>query len=156
MLNNMRLLFPGSFDPFTVGHADLVERGLAVADSIVIGIGVNSGKKSLFTLQERLDRIGAYYAGEPRVEVRAYDGLTMDFVRETGADAILRGVRSFQDFEGEKILADANLKIGGVETLLMVSKPEFQYVSSSVVRELLSYGRSVDDMVISTFKSVRK
>lgn len=72
---------------------------------------------------------------------------------ETGADAILRGVRTVSDFESEKILADANLKIGGADTLLLISKPEFQYVSSSVVRELLSYGRSVDDMVISTFKS---
>ncbi len=149
----MRLLFPGSFDPFTIGHADLVERALAVADSIVIGIGVNSGKKSMFTVQDRLERIGAYYENEPRVEVRSYDGLTMDFMRETGADAILRGVRTVSDFESEKILADANLKIGGADTLLLISKPEFQYVSSSVVRELLSYGRSVDDMVISTFKS---
>lgn len=149
----MRLLFPGSFDPFTIGHADLVERALAVADSIVIGIGVNSGKKSMFTVQDRLERIGAYYENEPRVEVRSYDGLTMDFMRETGADAILRGVRTDSDFESEKILADANLKIGGADTLLLISKPEFQYVSSSVVRELLSYGRSVDDMVISTFKS---
>lgn len=149
----MRLLFPGSFDPFTIGHADLVERALAVADSIVIGIGVNSGKKSMFTVQDRLERIGAYYENEPRVEVRPYDGLTMDFMRETGADAILRGVRTVSDFESEKILADANLKIGGADTLLLISKPEFQYVSSSVVRELLSYGRSVDDMVISTFKS---
>lgn len=149
----MRLLFPGSFDPFTIGHADLVERALAVADSIVIGIGVNSGKKSMFTVQDRLERIGAYYENEPRVEVRPYDGLTMDFMRETGADAILRGVRTVSDFESEKILADANLKIGGADTLLLISKPEFQYVSSSVVRELLSYGRSVDDMVICTFKS---
>lgn len=149
----MRLLFPGSFDPFTIGHADLVERALAVADSIVIGIGVNSGKKSMFTVQDRLERIGAYYENEPRVEIRSYDGLTMDFMRETGADAILRGVRTVSDFESEKILADANLKIGGADTLLLISKPEFQYVSSSVVRELLSYGRSVDDMVISTFKS---
>ena len=149
----MKLLFPGSFDPFTIGHADLVERALAFADSIVIGIGVNSGKKSMFTLQERLDRIGAFYAREPRVEVCSYDGLTMDFMRETGAGAILRGVRTVSDFEGEKVLADANLKIGGADTLLLVSKPEFQYVSSSVVRELFSYGRSVDDMVISTFKS---
>lgn len=149
----MRLLFPGSFDPFTIGHADLVERALAVADSIVIGIGVNSGKKSMFTVQDRLERIGAYYENEPRVEVHSYDGLTMDFMRETGADAILRGVRTVSDFESEKILADANLKIGGADTLLLISKPEFQYVSSSVVRELLSYGRSVDDMVISTFKS---
>lgn len=149
----MRLLFPGSFDPFTIGHADLVERALAVADSIVIGIGVNSGKKSMFTVQDRLERIGAYYENEPRVEVHSYDGLTMDFMRGTGADAILRGVRTVSDFESEKILADANLKIGGADTLLLISKPEFQCVSSSVVRELLSYGRSVDDMVISTFKS---
>lgn len=149
----MRLLFPGSFDPFTIGHADLVERALAFADSIVIGIGVNSGKKSMFTLQERLDRIGAFYACEPRVEVCSYDGLTMDFMRETGADAILRGVRTISDFESEKVLADANLKIGGADTLLLISRPELQYISSSVVRELLSYGRSVDDMVISTFKS---
>ena len=152
----MKLLFPGSFDPFTVGHADLVSRALAVADGIVIGIGVNSGKKGLFTPQDRADRIGAFYADEPRVEVRIYDGLTMDFVREIGADAILRGVRSVSDYENEKMLADANLKIGGVETLLMVSKPEYQYVSSSVVRELLSYGHSADDMVISTFRSVKK
>lgn len=145
----MKLLFPGSFDPFTIGHADLVERALKMADSIVIGIGVNSQKKSMSTLEERLDLIRRYYAGESRVEVVEYDGLTMDFARSINADAILRGVRSVSDLENETVLADANLKYGGVETLLLVSRPELQHISSSLVRELVGYGHSVEGLVVN-------
>lgn len=152
----MRLLFPGSFDPFTVGHADLVERALAVADSIVIGIGVNTAKKPMFSVQDRLERISRFYCSEPRVEVMQYDGLTMDFAHRVGADAILRGVRSQSDFENETLLADVNLRTGGTDTLLLVARAEFQHVSSSIVRELSAFGHSVDDMVISTFKSDAK
>lgn len=150
----MKLLFPGTFDPFTIGHADLVERALAFADSIVIGVGVNSAKSTMFTARQRVDCIRRHYAGNQRVEVVEYNGLTMDFARRSGADAILRGVRSTADYENETVLSDANLKIGGVDTILLVSRPEFQHVSSSLVRELHSFGHPVDEFVIDTFKSL--
>ncbi len=148
----MRLLFPGTFDPFTVGHADLVERALAVADSVVIGIGVNSIKNPMYSADERLDRISRYYKSDSRVEVAVYEGLTVDFAVKVKADAILRGVRSVSDFGNEGMMADANLKVGGVDTLLMVSRPEHRYISSSLVRELAGLHHSVDDMVIDTFR----
>lgn len=147
----MKLLFPGSFDPFTKGHLDLVQRALKIADSVVIAVGVNESKKCMFTAQERVDAIARYFASEPRVFVMSYSGLTMDLVRETKADAILRGVRNVTDFEFERNMADVNAKVGGVQTIMLASAPELQHISSSVVRELALFGHDVSDMIIDTF-----
>jgi len=148
----MKLLFPGSFDPFTIGHADLVERALKLGAEVVIAIGINEEKKPLFSTSQRLDAIRAYYNGNPGVSVIEYKGLTVDAVRDNGCDAILRGIRSVTDYDKERNLADINRSIEGVETVLLVSSPAVQHVSSSLVRELISFGRNADELMIRTFK----
>ena len=148
----MKLFFPGSFDPFTIGHADLVERALDMGCEVVIAIGINEEKKPLFSVQQRLEAIRNHYKGYSRVSVTEYRGLTVDAVRENGCDAILRGIRSVSDYDNERNLADINRSIDGVETVLLVASPAVQHVSSSLVRELLSFGRNADDLMIDTFK----
>lgn len=148
----MKLFFPGSFDPFTIGHADLVERVLNMGCEVVIAVGINEGKKPLFSLQQRLEAIRNHYKGYSRVSVTEYKGLTVDAVRENGCDAILRGIRSVSDYDNERNMADINRSIDGVETVLLVASPAVQHVSSSLVRELISFGRNADDLMIDTFK----
>ena len=118
-------LFPGSFDPFTIGHASLVKRGLALADRIIIAVGRK------------------LYADNPRVEVRSYQTLTTDLARETEADFILRGIRSVIDFEYEKTIADVNRTLTGIETIFLLAEPQYAHISSSAVRELLFFGKEV-------------
>ena len=148
----MKLLFPGSFDPFTIGHADLVERALKLGVEVVIAIGINEEKKPLFSTAQRLAAIREYYNGNPAVSVIEYKGLTVDAVRDNGCDAILRGIRSVTDYDKERNLADINRSIEGVETVLLVSSPAVQHVSSSLVRELISFGRPANELMIETFK----
>ncbi|MBQ5617002.1 MAG: pantetheine-phosphate adenylyltransferase [Bacteroidaceae bacterium] len=140
-------LFAGSFDPFTIGHYSVVKRALPMFDKITIGIGINSGKKSMFPVEERVKAIEKAFAGEERIEVKVYDCLTMDFAKEIGADVLLRGVRTTKDFEYEREIADINLKLGGIETVLLISEPEYASVSSSVVRELITYGKDVSELL---------
>ena len=137
------IVFPGTFDPFTVGHASLVERALPLCSRLVIALGYNPSKSSVATVAERVENISALYASEPRVSVMAYTGLTVDLCRELGATWMLRGVRSVADFEYERNLADINRRIGGVETLLLFTLPELSCISSSMLRELASHGRDI-------------
>ena len=148
----MKLFFPGSFDPFTIGHADLVERALKLGCEVVVAIGINEEKKPLFSTSQRLEAIRAYYNDNPGVSVIEYKGLTVDAVRDNGCDAILRGIRSVTDYDKERNLADINHSIDGVETVLLVSSPAVQHVSSSLVRELISFGRNANELMIETFK----
>ena len=140
-------LFAGSFDPFTIGHHALIKRALPMFDKIIIGIGINSGKKCMFTVEERIKAIEKIYADEERVEVKVYNCLTMDFAKEIGADVLLRGVRSTKDFEYEREIADMNLRLGGIETVLLISEPEHASTSSSIVRELITYGKDVSALL---------
>lgn len=140
-------LFAGSFDPYTVGHHALVERALQMFDKVVVAIGFNSDKGATAAVEERVAAIAACYKDNSRVEVRSYTGLTMDFAREVGADVLLRGVRNIKDFEYERELADVNKQIGGIDTVLLVSEPGYSSVSSSVVRELMRYGKDVSDLL---------
>ena len=140
-------LFAGSFDPFTIGHYSVVKRALPMFDKITIGIGINSGKKSMFPVEERVKAIEKAFAGEERIEVKVYDCLTMDFAKEIGADVLLRGVRTTKDFEYEREIADINLKLGGIETVLLINEPEYASISSSVVRELITYGKDVSELL---------
>lgn len=140
-------LFAGTFDPFTKGHYSIVKRALPMFGKIVIGVGVNSCKKCMFSVEERVDAIKVAFANEERVEVKVYDCLTIDFAKEIGADVLLRGVRSVKDFEYERELADVNLRIGGVETVLFISEPDYSSLSSSVVRELITYGKDVSEFL---------
>ena len=140
-------LFPGSFDPFTIGHECLVKRGLMLMDEIIIAIGVNDTKKSYFNLAQRLESISQLYKGESRIKVESYDSLTIDFAQKMGARYILRGIRSVIDFEYEKTIADLNRTISGIETFVLFTEPSLTHISSSHVRELLSYGHDVSDFI---------
>lgn len=140
-------LFAGTFDPYTRGHHALVERALALFDTVVVAVGRNLDKKCMFSIEERVAAIEKLYAGNGRVKVAVYDTLTMDFAQSVGATALLRGVRSVKDFEYERDIADINLRLGGIDTVLLVSEPEYASVSSSVVRELMKYGKDVSEFL---------
>lgn len=137
------IVFPGTFDPFTLGHASLVERALPLCSRLVIALGYNPAKSSADTVASRLEAIRALYAAEPRIEVVSYTGLTVDLCHSLGASWMLRGVRSVADFEYERNLADLNRRIGSVETLLLFTLPELSCISSSALRELASHGRDI-------------
>ena len=142
-----KALFAGTFDPFTKGHQSIVERALPLFDEVVVAVGRNMGKRCMLPADERVSAIEKLYAGDLRVTVCAYDGLTMDFAREIGATVLIRGVRSVKDFEYEREIADVNRRVGGMDTLLLVSEPEYASVSSSVVRELMEYGKDVSSLL---------
>lgn len=140
-------LFAGTFDPYTRGHHALVERALALFDTVVVAVGRNLEKKCMLSVEERVSAIEKLYAGNGRVKVAVYDTLTMDFAQRVGATALLRGVRSMKDFEYERDIADINLRLGGIDTVLLVSEPEYAAISSSVVRELMKYGKDVSELL---------
>lgn len=140
-------IFPGSFDPFTLGHHDIVTRGLQIFDEIIIGIGTNATKHPTFLLQDRLAAIQQTYADEPRVRVEAYDGLTIDFAAQHHATFILRGVRSVQDFEYERSIAEANKQLSGIETVLLYTRPELAHISSTLVRDLFAHHKDISAFV---------
>ena len=139
----MLLLFPGSFDPFTLGHADLVNRALKLFDEVVIAIGVNEQKAGWQPVDERLRVIRQLYINEPRVRVSTYAGLTADYAEAIGAKAILRGVRSIKDYEYELEMADVNRRLTGIDTVVLFADPALAAISSSVVRELAHFGRDI-------------
>ena len=136
-------LFPGSFDPFTLGHYDIVCRGLELFDHIVIAVGINSDKHCRFSLDERLAHIRSIFDGECRVRVISYNGLTVDAAREVDAHFLLRGVRSVADYEYERTIADANAMMSDVQTVLLMARAEHAAISSSLVREMLRFGKDV-------------
>ena len=141
-------IFPGTFNPFTIGHADIVKRGLRLFDRIIVAIGCNPGKPGATEQADaRRDTIGALYADEPRVTAEVYSGLTTDFARQRGAGFILRAVRDTRDFEYERNLADINSHISDIETVLLTARPELSFVSSSAVRELASFGYDVSALL---------
>jgi len=136
-------IFVGSFDPFTVGHDSILRRALPLFDKIVIGVGVNERKKCMLSAEERTERIARLYANEPKIEVKAYSDLTIDFARREGAEYIIKGVRSVKDFEYEREQAAINRRLSSIETLLLFAEPELESISSSVVRELKHFGRDI-------------
>lgn len=138
-------LFPGSFDPFTRGHAAVVEEALALFDRVVVAVGYNVEKRSLLSVDARRRLIEDIYADEPRVEVTVYTSLTGDEARRVGACAIVRSVRTTTDFEYERTMAQANLRLyPELRSVLLMLSPEVTDISSSLVRELMAFGRSVD------------
>jgi pantetheine-phosphate adenylyltransferase len=140
-------LYPGTFDPFTIGHMSIVERGLQLFDKIIIAVGINGAKRNYKPVDVRLRHIEAIMANEPRVSVVSYEGLTVDVAREFNAQFILRGVRTVADYEYERNLAYANRKISGIETVLLYTLPELQYVSSTMVRDLSRCGYDINQFV---------
>ena len=142
-----KALFPGTFDPFTIGHQAIVKRTLTFMDEVVIAIVNNPDKHALFSAEERLRMISELYKNEPRVSVISFAGATPDIALEVGANAIVRGVRSVKDFEYEENLAFIYKKMCGIETILLYTDPELACVSSSIVREMIKYGKDPKDFV---------
>ena len=141
-------IFVGSFNPFTIGHDSIVRRALPLFDRLVIGVVVdNVHKPDLPSADERMQVIREIYADEPRVEVKLYHGLAMDFAKTEGAQYIVKGVRSVSDFEYEQWQADFNRKLGGIETILFYTEPELASVSSSAIRELAHFGVDVSPYI---------
>ena len=134
-------VFPGSFDPFTKGHENVISRALPLFDKLYIAIGHNSEKKSFFTLEQRLRMIGELYREEPRIILDHYEGLTVDYCNTVGAQYLLRGLRTSADFEFERSIAQINQKLNPeVETVFILAVPEFAPVNSTIIREILRYG----------------
>ncbi len=142
-----RAVFPGSFDPITLGHVDIINRALPLFDEIIIAIGINSDKKYMFTLEERLKFIKDIYATEPKIKVETYSGLTIDFCNKKEIGFILRGLRNPADFEFEKAIAQTNRKLAPVETVFLLTSAETSYISSSIVRDVLRNGGDISDLV---------
>ena len=130
-----------------MGHESVVRRALKFVDELVIGIGVNDNKRSHYDVERRLQTIRSYYRNEPRVQVEAYTDLTIDFARRVDAQLIIRGIRTVKDFEYEETIADINRKLTGIETILLFTEPELTAVSSTIVRELLKYGKDVSQFL---------
>lgn len=143
-----RAVFPGSFDPVTTGHVDLIKRAASLFDELIIGILVNSEKEPLFTLEERKYMLKEVSAGISGVSVVSFDGLLVDFVKEVGADVIVRGLRTAADFEYELPLAQANVRLNNqADTVFLATSPEYSFISSSAVKELLRYDGDVREYV---------
>ena len=139
----MLALFTGSFDPYTIGHDDILRRALPLFDRIVIAIGVNERKQYMLTADERCRAIEQLYKDEPKVSVTTYSDLTVDLAQRLGAHYIIKGVRSMKDFEYEREQADINRETGGIETILLYAEPHLASISSTVVRELSHFGQDV-------------
>lgn len=134
-------LFPGTFDPMTLGHVDIVNRSLDLFDKIVIGIGTNVNKKPMYSEQQRVDWITEIYKDEPRVEARIYEGLTVNFCKEVEAGYIIRGIRFVSDFEYEKTIADMNRSLDDkIETIFLTCLPKYSSVASTLVRDVIRNG----------------
>ncbi|MFT5999996.1 MAG: pantetheine-phosphate adenylyltransferase [Neolewinella sp.] len=134
-------VFPGSFDPITTGHVELVRRAVPLFDKIVVAVGVNSQKKYLFPLAQRLEWLKAVFADEPKVEVSSFEGLTAHFCNKIDARYLLRGLRNASDFDYEKTISQINDIVGdGLETVFLISQPAYSHVSSTIVREIIKGG----------------
>ncbi|MFD0964971.1 pantetheine-phosphate adenylyltransferase [Pseudofulvibacter geojedonensis] len=135
-----KAVFPGSFDPVTLGHVDIISRALPLLDELIIAIGVNDSKKYMFSLEERIQFIKDAFKDEPKIKVETYKGLTIDYCKEVNADYMLRGLRNPADFEFEKAIAQTNRKLSGLDTLFLLTSADTSFISSSIVRDVLRNG----------------
>jgi len=142
-----KAIFPGSFDPITLGHEDIIKRGISLFDEIVIAIGVNAEKKYMFSLEERKRFIEETFKGEPKISVITYEGLTIDLAKKLKANFILRGLRNPADFEFEKAIAHTNRKLSKIETVFLLTAASTSYISSSIVRDVLRNGGQYEMLV---------
>lgn len=148
-------VFPGSFDPITTGHVDIIERAAPLFDEIIVAIGVNTNKKYRFSLDKRMEFIDKCFKNLENVNKNAYHGLTVDFCKTENARFILRGLRSAADFEYEKKIAQVNKQLApDIETIFMLTSPEYAHVSSSIVREILSHGGDPSVFLPETIKTL--
>lgn len=151
-------LFPGTFDPITFGHIDIIERALPLFDKLYIGIGVNSNKKPMFSAEQRVKWLKDIFKNEPKVEAVIYEGLTVDCCKEINANYILRGIRYVNDFEYEKAIADMNRSLdGGIETVFLTCLPKYTSVASTLVRDVIKNGGNVAQFVPdAVLKTIQK
>lgn len=147
-----RAIFPGSFDPLTLGHYDIIQRGITLFDELIIAIGINAEKKYMFSLDERMQFIKEAFIQEPTVKVMTYEGLTVDFCKTVGANFILRGLRNPGDFEFEKAIAHTNRKLSEIETVFLLTSSGKSYIRSSIVRDVIRNGGDYTGLVPETVK----
>lgn len=134
-------LFPGTFDPLTLGHTDIIDRSLPLFDKLIVGIGLNASKTPMFSAEQRLQWIKDIYKDQPKVEGAVYEGLTIDFCKKIGAKFIIRGIRYVSDFEYEKTIADANRTLDkSIETIFLTGEPKYTSVASTIVRDIIRNG----------------
>ena len=142
-----RAVFPGSFDPLTLGHTDIINRAIPLFDEIIIAIGSNAKKQYMFTLEQRKGFIETTYADYPKIKVDTYQGLTIDYCRKVNSDFILRGLRNPADFEFEKAIAQTNRKLSHIETVFLLTSADNSYISSSIVRDIIRNNGDVSLLV---------
>ena len=145
-----RAIFPGSFDPLTLGHYDIITRGITLFDELLIAIGLNADKHYMFSLEDRKKFIEEAFKDEPKIKVVTYEGLTVDFCKKVGADFILRGLRNPADFEFEKAIAHTNRKLSEIETVFLLTSSGKSYISSSIVRDVIRNGGDYTVLVPDT------
>lgn len=147
-----RAIFPGSFDPLTLGHHDIIMRGVTLFDELIIAVGVNADKKYMFTLEQRLQFVTNAFSNEPKIKIMTYEGLTVDFCEKVKADFILRGLRNPADFEFEKAIAHTNRKLSEIETVFLLTSSGKSYISSSIVRDVIRNGGDYSGLVPDSVK----
>ena len=149
MSTSKTAIFPGSFDPITIGHVDIIRRSVDLFDRLIIAIGINTKKNYYFKLDTRLEWLRLLFGDDTRIEVACYEGLTVDFCKKVDARYIIRGIRSSADFEYEKVIAQVNRDVSGtdLETLLILSRPEYSHISSTVVKEIIMGGGNYQSFV---------
>ncbi len=151
-------LFPGTFDPVTLGHIDIIDRSLPLFDKVVVGIGINASKNPMFTAEQRKQWFEEIYKNQPKIEVAIYDGLTVNFCQSIKANFILRGIRYVSDFEYEKTIADANRTMDrNIETIFLTGEPKYTSVASTIVRDIIRNGGDASHFLPSAvIKSLKK
>lgn len=142
-----RAIFPGSFDPITLGHTDIINRALPLFDEIIIAVGINADKKYMFELEDRIQFIKNNYIDSPKIKVDTYTGLTIEYCKKVNADFILRGLRNPADFEFEKAIAQTNRKLSKIETVFLLTSSNTSFISSSIVRDVLRNGGDISQLV---------
>ncbi len=147
-----KAVFPGSFDPLTLGHTDIIDRALPLFDEIILAIGTNSTKQYMFSLEERLGFLKKTYEKESKIKVMTYKGLTVDFCKSQNAHFLLRGLRNGQDLEFEKAIGQTNFKMAGIDSVFLISSSGKSHISSTVVRDVIRHGGNYEFMVPDAVK----
>jgi len=142
-----KAVFPGSFDPLTLGHVDIIKRAIPLFDEIIIAVGVNASKKYMFNLEQRMKFIAQTFNNDSKIKVDKYDSLTVDYCKSKNADFILRGLRNPADFEFEKAIAQTNRRLSGIETVFLLTSAETSFISSSIIRDIIRNGGDVSALV---------
>lgn len=142
-----RAVFPGTFDPITLGHVDIIKRALPLFDEVIIAIGINANKQTMFSLEERITFIEKTFSNNPKIKVSSYSGLTVRFCQEQAASFLIRGLRNSTDFTYEMPLSQANYKLAKIETVFLLSSPEVSFITSSIVRDIRRNNGNIEELV---------